>query len=93
MMIGIKSKMQIAGGEVDTFKKGGKIMGWNVNMNTEITINKNNIENVRDFIESGLFIDCMNINGLSFSEKSFVLQTLYDRCNEVENILSSGDEE
>lgn len=57
-------------------------------MKTEVTLNKNNIENVRDFVESGLFVDCMNTNGLSFSEMLFVLQTLSDKCDEIDSILS-----
>lgn len=63
-------------------------MVQNMKMKTEVTLNKNNIENVRDFVESGLFVDCMNTNGLSFSEMLFVLQTLSDKCDEIDSILS-----
>lgn len=63
-------------------------MSRNMKMETEITLNKSNIENVRDFAESCLFIDCMNTNGLSFSEMLFVLQTLSDKCDEIDSILS-----
>ena len=63
-------------------------------MDFEISITREDIAQVRDFFEDSEVVDLMNDAGLSFPAMAFVLQKIYDACNEVEEQLGeTGDDE
>ena len=54
-----------------------------------ISINKETIQEIRDFLMSNecKFVDNMNRAGLSLTAIALVLQAIEDKCNEIENAL------
>lgn len=57
------------------------------------TINKNTIQEVREFLMSDKcnFVDNMNRAGLSFPAMILILQAIEDKCKEIEAELTKGE--
>ena len=62
-------------------------------MEFEISLDKDDIKEVREFIESDSFADLMNRKGLGFPAMAFVMQKLFNACDEAETILEGGDKD
>lgn len=60
-------------------------------MDFSIGISRENLKEVKDFLETDLLFDAMNIYGLEFESMALLLQAVIDRVEEIEKELGDDD--
>ena len=57
----------------------------------EIEVTKKELEEIKKYASSGELVKNMNDNGLSVSAMAFILDTLFTKIDEIENIMEELD--
>lgn len=68
-------------------------MAEDMNFDTTLSLSKNNILNVKEFVSGPELVQLMNEAGLQFEEMAFIVQKLFDAVNEALDYFGNEPED